>query len=396
MRIPFLPFLLTMLICISVDIYIYLSARARCRNNTPSRIQLWCSLAIYAVLGIALCIPRRSGSDEELRSVMWILFGFFSIYAPKILFTIIDLTASIPVLWRSKRIKAISAGGAALAVIVFLAMWWGALVNRYRIQVREIEVTVKNLPEVFDGYRMIQFSDIHVGSYGADTAYVSRVVDKINSLDGDVILFTGDIVNRRTDELLPFVRTFSRLKAPDGVFSILGNHDYGDYSSWPTPRHKELNMQLMDSLQAAMGWRLLRNEHEFIYHGNDSIALIGVENVGDPPFTVYGSLPDSYPDLSDNTPKLLMTHNPAHWRQEISDNGNINIALTLAGHTHAMQVELFGVSPAALRYPEWGGMYTDNAGKHYLYVNIGIGTVALPMRVGATPEITAITLRTSK
>jgi len=348
------------------------------------------------VLGIALCIPRRSGSDEELRSVMWILFGFFSIYAPKILFTIIDLTASIPVLWRSKRIKAISAGGAALAVIVFLAMWWGALVNRYRIQVREIEVTVKNLPEVFDGYRMIQFSDIHVGSYGADTAYVSRVVDKINSLDGDVILFTGDIVNRRTDELLPFVRTFSRLKAPDGVFSILGNHDYGDYSSWPTPRHKELNMQLMDSLQAAMGWRLLRNEHEFIYHGNDSIALIGVENVGDPPFTVYGSLPDSYPDLSDNTPKLLMTHNPAHWRQEISDNGNINIALTLAGHTHAMQVELFGVSPAALRYPEWGGMYTDNAGKHYLYVNIGIGTVALPMRVGATPEITAITLRTSK
>ena len=138
--------------------------------------------------------------------------------------------------------------------------------------------------------------------------------------------------------------------------------------------------------------RLLLNEHDYLRCGHDSIAIIGVENVGDPPFTVYGDLKASYPDLADSKTKLLLTHNPAHWDMEVADNPDINIALALAGHTHAMQTTIFGWSPAALRYRHWGGLYADSRGRSLLYVNIGDGTVGMPMRLGATPEVTLITL----
>ena len=142
-----------------------------------------------------------------------------------------------------------------------------------------------------------------------------------------------------------------------------------------------------------MGWRLLCNEHVFIHSGADSLALIGVENVGDPPFKNYGSLENAYPNLSDKVTKILLSHNPAHWVDDIADNDSIDIALTLSGHTHAMQIEMLGMSPAKFRYDTWGGLYKDGSGNHKLYVNIGSGTVGMPMRLGATPEITVITLR---
>ena len=141
-----------------------------------------------------------------------------------------------------------------------------------------------------------------------------------------------------------------------------------------------------------MGWNLLLNEHIMLRHGSDSLAIIGVENVGDPPFKIYGDLNASYPDLSDDVVKILLSHNPVHWDNEIANNDSINIALTLSGHTHAMQTELFGLSPASVRYEKWGGMYEDDSKQHKLYVNIGIGTVAFPMRLGATPEVTSFTL----
>lgn len=396
MRIYLLPLILVVVACLACDTYIYKVAVKRCTSRLWSRVQMWGSALMYLILAVALCMPRRGGSEETLLCIMWMLFAFLSVYACKILFVIIDLVASIPMLFHRRRLRWLSVTGGVLAVAVFVLMWWGALINRFRIQVREVEVTIPGLPEQFDGYRLVQFSDFHVGTYGSDTTYVSKVVDQLNGLNGDVILFTGDIVNRRTDELLPFVAPLSRLRAKDGVYSILGNHDYGDYSDWDSEVQKVQNMALMDSLQNVMGWRLLRNEHVFLHHDGDSIALIGVENVGDPPFTVYGSLPDSYPSLGDSVAKVLLTHNPAHWTSEIADNDSINIGLSLSGHTHAMQIELFGLSPAAWRYPTWGGMYADRNSRHKLYVNIGIGTVGLPMRVGATPEITVITLRSAK
>lgn len=272
-------------------------------------------------------------------------------------------------------------------------MWWGALLNRFTLEVKPVEITIPDLPESFKGYKIAQISDMHVGTFNNDTSYVKKIVDEVNALNPDLIVFTGDIVNRKTSELRPFINTLSNLKAKDGVISILGNHDYGDYMIWPSDDHKQLNMQRLYDAYSRTGMRLLLNETAWLRRGTDSIAVIGVENIGDPPFTIYGSLPRSYPDLSDSNTKILLTHNPQHWVDSIADRSDINIPLTLSGHTHAMQIELAGISPAMWRYPTWGGLYTDSRSERSLYVNIGCGTVGIPMRLGATPEITVITLR---
>jgi predicted MPP superfamily phosphohydrolase len=180
-----------------------------------------------------------------------------------------------------------------------------------------------------------------------------------------------------------------------GVYAILGNHDYGDYGVWDSPQAKANNMNELYNCYAKTGIQLLLNETTWLHRGNDSIALIGVENIGDPPFKIYGSLPKAYPALADNNTKILLTHNPQHWVDSIKGHNDMNIALTLAGHTHAMQIEIAGISPAAWRYETWGGLYADT-NKRQLYVNIGAGAVGFPMRLGATPEITLFTLRQAK
>jgi predicted MPP superfamily phosphohydrolase len=218
------------------------------------------------------------------------------------------------------------------------------------------------------------------------------VLDSLRQLSPDLIVFTGDIVNRRTDELHPFVETLSNISAPYGVYSILGNHDYGDYCDWPSDEAKRQNLDELISLENQMGWKMLNNETAFIHLAADSIALIGVENVGDPPFHTYGDLDKAYPTLDDGVTKILLSHNPAHWVDDICDAPDKNIALTLSGHTHAMQMAFGRISPAIFRYKTWGGLYNDND-NHSLYVNIGIGTVGFPARIGATPEITLFTLK---
>ena len=396
MRIPWLLFSISAIIIILCDLYIYLVARKRCKSRVPERIQLISSIAAYVLLAVAVALPRRGGDDSTLRAIMWMLFIVISVYFSKITFVVFDLIASIPRLFKRRRIKWISLAGGILAVVMFLSMWWGALVNRFRLDVKYVEIPVENLPAAFDGYRIIQISDLHTGTYGNDTTFVSQFVDRINSLDGDVIMFTGDIVNRHSEELIPFIAPLSRLDAPDGVISILGNHDYGDYHNWTSLDDKAADRQHLLNYQKQIGWQLLLNSHELIHHGTDSIAVIGVENIGDPPFKIYGSLKDSYPELNDSVTKILLTHNPAHWVQDIADHNDKNIALTLSGHTHAMQIEAFGISPASWRYDQWGGLYYDKSGRHPLYVNIGAGTVGLPMRLGATPEITVITLKKAR
>ncbi len=392
MRVSILVFSILLIFGLAIDAYIYIIAKKRCRSGVPAKIQLYGSIALICFVVAVICIPRRSGGDGQLTSVMWCLFAFMSVYVSKFVFFIFDLLASVPKLFHKKRLSWLSLTGGIFAIIVFLLIWWGALVNRFRIQVNEVEIEIPDLPEAFDGYRIAQFSDIHVGTFETDTTFVSHLVDKINGQNADLIVFTGDVVNRRSEELVPFVGVLSELDAPDGVISILGNHDYGDYFDWPDASAKAANMSELYEMNRQMGWNLLRNTHEFIHRDNDSLAIIGVENIGDPPFPIYGSLNDSYPNLSDSVTKILLTHNPAHWTQEVAETDK-NIDLTLSGHTHAMQIELFGVSPAVFRYKTWGGLYNDSNAKHKLYVNIGAGTVGLPMRIGATPEITVFTLR---
>lgn len=396
MRLPLIMMIAVILISIGIDWLIcrYLS---RIKFVIYRRIHAAIAVTLYVIMAIVIVfVVMKIDNDELFRYLMWALYVYFAAYISKAVIAVSILISKLLQRWTVYRLLPII--GCVIGCVAFVLMMWGT-VNRFRYQVVEQTIAFENLPEGFDGYRIAQISDLHVGSYN-DTTYVSKIANVINALDADVIVFTGDIVNRRSDELYPFVAPLSRLKARDGVFSILGNHDYGDYSSWDSDLAKKANMQLMYDLQHKMGWRLLLNETAILHKGKDSIALIGVENVGDPPFKVYGDLRKAYPTLSDSLFKVLLTHNPAHWTHDIADSDTMNVDLSLSGHTHAMQIELdvagHRYSPSVFRYETWGGLYEDKSGRRKLYVNIGLGTVAIPARIGATPEITLITLRKAK
>ncbi len=386
-----MPVMAVLALGLLIDCYVY----RRMRHACVPRGWCWAYVTLAAVVTLALlvvvAVPKKSAGESGLSFLMWSLFTYLSVYLPKCVFAVFALVQQFLGRIAGRRLRLIGWAGGLVAALMFVSAWWGAAFNRYRIDVREVDVPVKDLPAGFDGYRIAQISDIHVGSFGNDTGFLERVVEKINGLHPDIILFTGDIVNRHSSELEPFVRTLAKLNAPDGVWSVMGNHDYGDYYRWPSPEAKRDDILHLQELQRKMGWKMLNNAHSMIQRGADSIALIGVENIGDPPFTIYGDLGRAYPGLSDKTVKILMTHNPVHWTDSIADCRDANVALTLSGHTHAMQIELFGLSPASFRYPTWGGLYSDSHGRH-LYVNIGLGEVGMPARIGATPEITIIRL----
>ena len=394
MRIPLIIAIIALALNIGIDAYIARSIRrvfGKARRAVKAHIII--SVVAAAALAFLICLPKKEVSQAGLTVIMWALFGYLSIYAAKLTFIVCDSAGLLvrAILRRRNRAAVAAVVGCIAALSVFIVLWWGALVTRYDIEVKPVSVAVSGLPYTFDGYTIAQISDLHVGSYGTDTTYVSRLVDSINALQPDIIVFTGDIVNRTTAELHPFVAPLSRLQAPDGVLSILGNHDYGDYYEWDSPQAKTDNMRLMHQLQQQMRWHLLDNETIMLHRGTDSLAVIGVQNVGDPPFPIYGSLSKAYPAISDAAVKVLLSHNPVHWTDSIANRPEVDVALTLSGHTHAMQIACGRFSPAALRYKTWGGLYTDSLGRA-LYVNIGIGEVAFPARVGATPEITLITL----
>lgn len=395
MRFPLLPAIILLVVNMLVDRSLYRIIKESFSGSLWPRIQKWTSILLALVIVVLVCLPKRSGSDGSLVGIMWLLFAYITVYVPKYIYLIFRLFASIPLLWHGDRWRWLSITGIIVSIISFVSLWWGALVNRLNIQVCEVTVDIPDLPSDFNGFTIAQISDLHVGTFGSDTSFVSRLVDSINSLHPDLIVFTGDIVNRHSSELRPFVSTLRRLNAPYGVYSVMGNHDYGDYSDWPSMADKEQDVRDLWRMEADADLRMLNNSFDWIRCGADSIALIGVENIGDPPFRVYGDLSDSYPNISDSNIKILLSHNPAHWKDDIEDNIDTNVALTLSGHTHAMQIELFGWSPAVFRYDKWGGLYTDTRGQK-LYVNIGAGTVGMPFRIGATPEITLFTLRPQK
>lgn len=401
--------MLLILWIVAADLYIYFDIKRLCNNEILRRRLLRVHIVIallclFCALTVILVPLKALGS---ILPVMWTLYALLTIYVSKTVWMLVSLIGRLPFFSRGKTHTIFSKTGLCLGTIIFFVMWWGALVTPRQLEVTEVEIASERIPRGFDGFRIAQFSDAHVGTWGDDTSFIEKLVASINDLHPDVIFFTGDIVNRETGELEPFVEAFSRLSAPDGVYSILGNHDYGDYKVWPSDSDKADNMARLKNLQEGMGWTLLDNTHSFLRSGNDSIALIGVGNWGEPPFHQYGDLRKAYPadsvsgnGLNDGTFKILLSHNPEHWRQEVSKVSNID--LTLSGHTHAMQfmIDLFGYrwSPAEWRYEEWGGLYGKDGrdGEMYIYVNIGCGEVGMPFRIGATPEITLITLHSTK
>lgn len=292
------------------------------------------------------------------------------------------------------RRKFVSAIGLGLAALPFGALLYGMYKGKYNYQVLTYELEFEDLPDAFDGYRITQISDVHSGSFD-NAEKVSYGVDLVNQQESDVILFTGDIVNDRCDELRPWAKTFAQLKAKDGVFSVLGNHDYGDYAQWPSKAAKVQNLEDLKKLQRDMGFDLLLDEHRYLERNGQRIALVGVENWGRGGFKKAGDLQKAKKGIRKDDFKILMSHDPSHWEDEVIHD-DYHFHLTLSGHTHGMQfgVEIPGLikwSPVKWRYKYWAGVYKELG--QYINVNRGFGFIGYPGRFGIWPEISVITLK---
>ena len=299
-----------------------------------------------------------------------ILFSAF----PKVVFILFD--AFLP--WFFALIP-------ALGVMGWFA--FGFIEGWKRLELKHITFTSPDLPPYFDGYRLVQITDFHLGSFPPGNDFVQKVVDAANNEEPDMILFTGDLVNNQASEVEPYLKTLGQLHAQVGIYSIWGNHDYCEYGNNHSIGALKRNRRLLYGYQESLGWHQLMNEHHVVSHGMSSIAVIGVENPGQPPFTNRSNLKKAMKGVDPDMFKILLSHDPHHWRREVVGK---KIQLTLAGHTHAGQLKIGKWTPARLAFKEWGGAY--RIGEQMLYVSSGIGG-SFPFRLGAWPELTVVTLK---
>ena len=299
-----------------------------------------------------------------------ILFSAF----PKVVFILFD--AFLP--WFFALIP-------ALGVMGWFA--FGFIEGWKRLELKHITFTSPDLPPYFDGYRLVQITDFHLGSFPPGNDFVQKVVDATNNEEPDMILFTGDLVNNQASEVEPYLDTLGQLHASDGIYSIWGNHDYCECGNNHSIGALKRNRRMLYGYQESLGWHQLMNEHHVVSHGMASIAVIGVENPGQPPFTNRSNLKKAMKGLNPDMFKILLSHDPHHWRREVVGK---KIQLTLAGHTHAGQLKIGKWTPARMAFKEWGGAY--RIGEQMLYVSSGIGG-SFPFRLGAWPELTVITLK---
>lgn len=297
--------------------------------------------------------------------------------------------------WASRR-KFVSQLALGVAAVPTLGLLYGIFKGKYNYKVLRYTLTFDDLPDVFDGFQIAQVSDFHCGSFD-NRARVQYGIDLVNKQQADVIVFTGDIVNNRAVELEPWKKILGTLSAKNGVYSVLGNHDYGDYYPWDSEAAKADNLTDLVRIQKEMGYQLLRNEHAILEKEGSQLAIVGVENWGTGGFKKAGDLNAALSGLDQKTFKILLSHDPSHWQVEVKE-GNVRIPLTLSGHTHGMQfgIEIPGLikwSPVKWRYPYWAGVYKEN--NRFLNVNRGFGFLAYPGRFGIWPEISVITLKKS-
>ncbi len=288
--------------------------------------------------------------------------------------------------------KGLLMAGVFVAVIVLLWTVYGLTAGRHQFRKETVALYFEDLPHSFDGYRVVHFSDTHLGSFPRKGPVI-RGLEMISELEADVVLFTGDLINNHPAEAAPFVRHFRAITPPDGKFAVLGNHDLGDYRTWSTIEDAEAEEHKMEHLHQELGFHLLRNDHVFLHRANDSIMLAGVDNWGLDPFKQLGDLEKALGEHTGYPFQIMLSHDPSHWREEIIPKTDVE--LTLSGHTHAMQMgvhtRFFSWSPSAWIYSEWAGIYRERDQK--IYVNRGFGYLSLPGRIGMPPEITLIILR---
>lgn len=299
------------------------------------------------------------------------------------------------------RLKFLAYTAGTFFTVPFISFLYGSVKGAFNYKTHNVKLSFPNLPDAFDGLKIVQVSDIHTGSFADNTTFLSEAFDKVMALKPDIIFFTGDLINDNVRETDGYLEVYQKLKAPMGVYSILGNHDYGDYLEWPDLATKQASLAELKKVQAAAGWRLLLNEHVELEKNGQKIALLGVENWGgNLHFKRYGKMDQAHKGTGDYDFKILLSHDPSHWGKEVKENYK-DVDLTLSGHTHGFQfgVEIPGLkwSPVQYVYPQWGGLYRHE--KQYLYVNRGLGCVGrekvsfVKFRLGIWPEITFMELK---
>ncbi|UZH54090.1 metallophosphoesterase family protein [Salinimicrobium tongyeongense] len=393
------------IIYLILDIYAYQAFKTVTRQSWIYFIYLALSLGVLGYLLYQFNVPEKQG----LTGARSYAIGFFlAFFAPKlILFFLLfgeDLVrlvvSGFQKLAHTKteyslpsRRKFVSQVALGIAAIPFASLLYGMYRGRYNYKVLKYVLHFDDLPDAFDGYRITQISDVHSGSFD-NPEKISYGIALINEQKSDAVMFTGDLVNNTASEMDPWKEVFSGISAPDGVYSVLGNHDYGDYVHWESAAAKKANLEALKAVHREMGWNLLLDEHKKITRGSDTIAIVGVENWG-AGFKQVGDLGKAASGLSAGEFKILLSHDPSHWEQKVKKDEK-KFQLTLSGHTHGMQfgIEIpgwFKWSPAQYRYEHWAGIYNE-AGR-FLNVNRGFGFLAYPGRVGIWPEVSVIELR---
>lgn len=387
----------------ALEFYIY-QAFKTVTNNHWLRIAYW-AITLIAYLFFIYEILNFKRTDRDHHRVQLVASLFLIFFLPKlfiIFFLLIeDLYRGIRFLFQSfgggenflperrQFLSFIGIGSAAMLSAFFID---GIIFGKYRHSVRKVKIKIKNLPASFKGYKIIQISDVHSGSF-FHPEKLQKAIDLINEQKADLILFTGDMVNNYAHEFEPFVPLFSSIQSKDGKLSILGNHDYGDYGEWKSAEEKAENVPHLIQLQARAGFQMLRNEHRIIEKNGEKLYILGVENWGEKPFPQYGDLDKAAAGVPPEAAKILMSHDPTHFDRIVKKHPS-NVQLTLSGHTHGMQfgIDLKNVrwSPVQYRYPKWADLY-ESEGKS-LYVNRGFGVIGYPGRVGIEPEITLFEL----
>ncbi|NNL33966.1 MAG: metallophosphoesterase [Flavobacteriaceae bacterium] len=318
-----------------------------------------------------------------------------SSFIPKLIFVIIItiLYASNYVFSASESVIIVPIVGLLSGVLPFLVIAYGIFRTVYRFKVHHVTISSQKVPPNFHNFKIVQISDLHLGSFMYRFKILKRAVKLINDLEPDLIVFTGDLVNNYAWELRGWQRVFRNLSATSGKFAILGNHDYGDYSQWKSPEDKKANLVAIKQFYEDIGFQLLLNSTDYVSKNNDEIAIIGVENWGKPPFKQYGDLNKAMKNMRSVPFKILLSHDPSHWPEEVIQDTDID--LTLSGHTHGMQAGIqFKTrqwSPIKYKYEHWAGLYKK--GEQYLYVNRGLGWLGFPGRLGMRPEITKLHLQ---
>lgn len=400
-----------LLVFILIDLYTFRGLRSIALEwNSTLKIALsivyWLVPVFMVVMSFVIgkSMSKEFSGEQYYKTFFTFMGVMVLFYAPKLIFVAFELgndMASAVVFLINKFSLSIEISnmqrlryvGAVLSFLLFVFTAYGMAHGKYHYKVNRVSISNSKIPEAFNGYKIVHISDWHIGSFYGKPKRIEDAVNRINALEPDLILFTGDMVNNVADEVPEFLPQLQQLKAKYGIYSVLGNHDYGEYVRWKNKEEAADNLSRLKQLEEEAGFILLNNQSVYLHKDGEKIGLAGVENWGLPPFPQYGNLDSALANITEAPYTILMSHDPSHWEAEVTKKSRVD--LTLSGHTHGMQ---FGInlknmkwSPVKLKYPRWAGLYT--ADNQSLFVSVGIGYIGFPGRVGMRPEIALITLQ---